>query len=214
MWMLLANAAMAADPVWGVGGHVGTKFIPGAYPLAFPPKITSYDFDEDAEGLADNVDGQPGADATTLDKVRADFAFGATGHYWLGHDWRLGMTGDLDFGTRFRDVALVITFDRSIDLERALLVVGGGLGFGDTVWRGEDEDERLHLPNYPLRAQVGTILPVSDFVGISGTLFGQMAIPGRHDYTDVGGNEQDIGGVPFTYTTLGIELGGVYGQLR
>ena len=29
------------DPVWSLGGHVGTNFLPGAYPLGFPPKINS-----------------------------------------------------------------------------------------------------------------------------------------------------------------------------
>lgn len=213
MWWM-ATAALGAEPVWGVGGHVSTWFLPGAYPLAFPPKIATYDFDQDEQDLPDDVTGDGVPDATTLERVRGDFRFGLDGYYWLGRDWRLGVTTNLGLGARFTDASLTFVFDRSVDLDRGILTFGGGLGFEETWWRGADPDERLVLPSYPLRLQVGTVLPVSDFVGIVGGLHGQMCIPSRHLYYDVAGAERDVSGVPFTYVALALELGVVYGQLR
>jgi len=211
MW-LLSTAAFAADPVWGVGGHFGTSFLPGSYPIAFPPKIATYDFDGDGE--ADDVTGDGKPDQTTLTKVGGDFGFGFDGEYWLGHSYRLGVTTNFDFGTRFSDVGATIVFDRTIGLDRATVFFGGGLGFGNTVWRGTDPDERLRLPNYPLRAEVGTVLPVNDWIGLTGTLFAQMGIPARHDFTDLAGHSEDISGIPFPYTSLGVAVGGLYGHIQ
>jgi hypothetical protein len=211
MWLLSA-AAYAADPVWGAGLHVGTAFLPGAYPIRFPPKIESYDFDK--SGQADDVNGDGTLDATTLEKVRGDFAFGFDGYYWLGGSYRLGLTTNFDFGTRYSEVGGVVTFDRTIDLDRAYLLFGGGLGFANTVWRGTDEDERLRLPNYPLRVEAGTVLPVNDWIGLTGTLFAQMGIPSRHDYVDLTGTARDVAGIPPYYTSLGVQVGGIYGRVQ
>jgi hypothetical protein len=214
MWAWFAGVAFAGDPVFGVGGHLGTYFLPGPYPFAFPPKIATYDFDKDGEGLADDVTGDGVPDATTLEAVRADVGFGADGFYWVGRDWRLGMVTNVDLGRRFTDATLLFQVDRSWDLDRGLLSFGGGLGFGYTRWIGADPDERLVLPSYPVRLQVGTVLPASDFVGIFGQLFGQMDIPSRHAYWDVTGAEREVSGIPFTYVTLGLQAGVLLGQFR
>jgi hypothetical protein len=213
-WMLVPTVAHALDPVWSVGGHVGTNFLPNAYPLGFPPKIRSYDFDEDEQGVADDVDGDGTPDATSIEKVTADVTLGIDAAYWAMGKHRLLLSANADVGGRYSEFSMLGLYNRCFDLQTLYVLAGGGFGFSSATWRGTDEDERLRLPNYPLRAEGGILLPVSDFLGLEGKLYAQMAIPARHHYTDIAGHEQDIAGVPFTYTTVGIQIGGVYGLLR
>jgi len=211
MW-LLSTAAFAADAVWGVGVHFGTAFLPGAYPITFPSKITSYDFNDN--GKPDDVNGDGKPDQTTLTRVGGDFGFGFDGEYWLGDAYRIGLNSNFDFGARYSDVDAIISFDRTIGLDRATVFFGGGIGFANTVWRGTDPDEKLRVPNYPFRAEMGTVLPVNDWIGLTGTLFLQMGVPSRHIYTDFTGTDRDISALPFGYTSLGIAIGGLYGHIQ
>ncbi len=198
------------DPVWSVGGHVGTSVLPGAYPLGFPPKISEYDFDEDDD--ADDVDGDGEPDATTLEKVRGDVLVGVEGFYWLNAGARLGVTLDLDVGSHFSQYQAIFLVDGTSDTGSLFVVYGGGAGFGQTSLTGTDPDEKLSLPNFPLRAEFGALIPATDQIGIEGRLFGQVNVPSRHAYTDIAGNEQDVGGVPFSYLLFGLQLGVAFGE--
>jgi len=215
---LLSHAAPEAgkkkdigfDPVWSLGGHLGSMILPGAYPLGFPPKINRYDFDGD--DLADDVDGDGIEDATTLEKVRGDVLFGAEGFYWLNAGARIGLTLDADLGDRFTHLQMLFLVDGTSDTGSLFVVYGGGAGFGKTAIRGEDADERLVIPNFPLRGEVGILIPATDQLGLEARLFGQMNVPSRHAYTDLAGNQQDVGGVPVSYITLGLQVGAAFGE--
>ncbi|MEQ1505408.1 MAG: hypothetical protein ABMB14_24465 [Myxococcota bacterium] len=209
--LLAVSPAHALDPKWGTGLHLGTNILPAGSPIAYPPKINTFDFDEDGE--ADDIDGDGEPDATTLDKVRGDLIIGADLYVWPTGGLRAGLTGNVDVGDRFSSVSILGILDKTVDLDAAYLLVGGGAGFSSNVWRGDDE-ERLILPAYPLRAQIGALLPINDFLAVDGRIVGQMAVPVRHRYFDPTGAERDVSGVPFTYTTLGIELGFSYGLFR
>src|SRR5687768_12461221 len=84
-------SASAMDPWWSAGGHMGTRFVPNAYPAAFPPRIDTYDFDGDGANRADDVDGDKKPDETTLQAVRGDFHAGVEAHRWVAGTARLGI---------------------------------------------------------------------------------------------------------------------------
>jgi hypothetical protein len=198
------------DPVWSVGGHLGSMILPGAYPIGFPPKINNQDFD-DVEG-ADDLDGDGVAEETTIEKVRGDFLFGADAFYWLNSAARIGLTLDVDLGTNFSHLQAIFLVDGTADTGSLFVVYGGGAGFGQTTFRGEDDDERLSIPNFPLRGEAGILIPATDQFGIEPRLFLQMNVPSRHAYTDVTGAEQDVRGVPVSYVTLGLQIGAAFGE--
>jgi hypothetical protein len=211
--LFLAAPAMALAPNWGVGPHLGTTALPAGSPIAFPPKVGDYDFDGD--GLADDADGDGVADGTTLTRARGDLLLGAAGYVWTPSGvLRGGITADLGVAARFVQGSVLLTVDRSYDLDTAYVNVGGGLGFASARWRGTDRDERLRVPSYPLRVQASVLAPISDFIAVEGKLFAQLAVPLRHRYWDVAGVEQGVAGVPFSHLALGVEFGGLYGLFR
>lgn len=217
MWLqtlLWASNAFALDSKWTVGGYVGTTFIPGSYPIALPKRIRTYDFDDDGEGLPDDVDGDALPDATTLERVRTDGLLGISGSYWVIPGSRVSLQAQVGAGRRYLDLSTIALYHKTFDFQTLYALVGGGAGFSTTTLRGEDNDERLRLPGYPLRAEGGAIIPLNDYMGVEGKLFAQLSVPARHIYRDVAGQEQEVSGVPFTYATLGLQLGFVYGQLR
>ncbi|MEQ1502509.1 MAG: hypothetical protein ABMB14_09765 [Myxococcota bacterium] len=208
--VVVPESASAIEPSWSLGAHLGTTLVPNGYPIAFPPKIRDYDFDEDGE--PDDVDGDGTPDATSLSRSYGDFLIGISGHRWVSFGGRLGLTANLDIGNRFTDVALIASYDQGIDLDTVLLLGGVGIGIASSSWRGQDTEERLRVPNYPLRLEAGVLGPINDTLAVEGLLFGQMAIPARHVYTDRSGAEVDVSGVPFTYLTLGLQVGVEFGS--
>ena len=210
----LASPALALDPQWSVGGQIGTHVLPVASPIAFPAKVQSYDFDEDAESLPDDVSGDGILDASTLQKVSADLLLAADASFWVTGGSRLVLLGDLDVGRRYRAFGLYGLYHRTIDLGAAYALLGGGAGYRNAVWYGEDSDEILKVPCYPVRVEGGLMLLVSDFLGIEAEAFLDIPIPLRHTYRDIAGQERDISGIPFSMTAVGLRVGATYGQLR
>jgi hypothetical protein len=210
VWMI--STAHAASPEFAVGGHVGTWFLPAAYPYAFPKQVVSYDFARD--GLADDVTGDGEPDRTTLTGVRGDMGFGLDAYTWLSSHVRFGVTTHAAFAPRFTDVHAVFVLGRTGRVGRAQGYLGGGVGFGKTTWTGKDDDEQLLIPSYPVRAEASLGFPFSDFAGIDLRIIGQLLVPSRHVYTDVSGGSQAVTGMPTNYATLGLQVGFLAGRLR
>jgi hypothetical protein len=170
---MLAATAMAKDPQWGAGVHLGTWAIPGQYPSSLP-KV-------DPEG-----DGTKVA-MTSVDKVRGDFLFGVEGWFWVDDAFRLGLLPGVDVGSKF--------------------------GAASSTFRGTQGEEKLVVPNYPLRANIGAMLTPTEFLAPQLRLIGQWNIPSSHRYTTVDGTELDKKQVGTgVYVNVGIELSVLYGN--
>lgn len=207
--LLLASAPAHALELeaWGVGPHIGTNILPGAYPSGFPNKIAKYDFDGD--GTADDLDGDGTPDATTLEKVRGDFEIGADAYLWVNSASRVGLLSGIDLGSRFTDVRFLLNYDYLFDAGTLYPFVGGAVGAGSSTWRGEGE-ERLRTPTYPLRAQAGVVIP-DGLLGYQARVYGQWNLPARHVYTAGDGSEQKVG--PGLYLMVGAELTVLFGDM-
>lgn len=214
MWFWIQAAALAGEPQFGVGGHVGTWFLPAAYPYAFPREVRDYDFEAAPDGAPDDVGGDGAPDHTTLSGARGDIGVGADVYTWMSRHVRFGVTTHAALAPGFTDLQAILVVDRTGKLGRAHSFVGGGIGFGTTSWRGGDPDERLRVPSYPARVEAGITFLPSDFVGIELRLIGQVLIPSNHWYTDVAGHAQSVSAPPTTYATAGLQLGLLAGRLR
>lgn len=204
--LILPAPGLAADGGWSLGAQLGTRFVPNAYPVAFPPRVDAYDFDRDGT-TGDDVDGDGIPDATTLERVRGDVLLEIDATHGVPGLGRLGVAGTLDVGRRFTEAGLLFTLERTFDFQVTTLLAGGGVGFATATWRGGDEDERLHVPSYPFRAQGGVLVPVVDRFALQGRVFAQVAVPSSHTYVDLAGHEQEVSGMPLLYSTIGLQLG-------
>jgi hypothetical protein len=202
MVWLVAASAMAKDPSWGVGGHVGTWMIPGEYPSSLP-KVDL------------NGDGSKFAMAS-IDKVRGDFLFGVEGWFWVDEQVRLGLVPGVNVGSGFTDVHAILAADYVfVDGDQLDVFAGGGVGAGSSTFRGDQGEERLVVPNYPLRAELGALFAPTDYLAPQLRVIGQWNVPSSHRYTSPSGIEldkKDVGtGV---YVNLGIELSVLYGKFH
>lgn len=213
VWLWIEATAAADEPVFGIGGHVGSWFLPAAFPYEFPKAIREYDFQESPDGQPDDVDGDGRPDRTTLTSARGDVGVGMDFYTWMDEHIRFGVTTHAALAPRFSDLQVVLVVERTGYLGRASSFIGGGIGFGTTSWQGKDEDERLRLPSYPLRADAGITFLVNESVGVELRLIGQVLIPSNHWYTDLAGNAQTITAPPTYYATAGIQLGFLVGRL-
>jgi hypothetical protein len=208
----LVSVAQAADPQFGIGGHVGTWFLPAAYPYTFPKAIRNYDFDNKDEDNADDVDGDGEPDATTLSGARADVGVGVDAYTWLSRSTRFGITSHAALAPGFQDLSALFVLDYTAPLGDAQAFIGGGIGFGSTSWQGADKDERLWVPSYPARVESGMTFLLGDTFATELRLIGQILIPSRHVYTDIAGQEQDVSAWPLTYGAVGLQLGFLFGE--
>lgn len=208
MWMLaLATAAEAKPkpakkPEWGVGGHIGTWAIPNEYPSVLP----KVDLDGDGSKVA-----MPG-----VERVRGDFLFGAEAWYWVDKPFRLGVLPGLDVGSNFTDPHLILAGDYVfVNDEQLDVFAGAGLGAGVQSFKGANGDERLTVPYYPLRADLGAMFAPTDFLAPQLRLMGQWNIPSSQRYTTTNGvalDKKDIG--TGLYFNVGIELSVLYGRFH
>jgi hypothetical protein len=206
------------QPRWGVGPYLGTSPLPTGYPIALPSRlangnVTSDTITSDNTAGGVDVEGLPGG--TTVERTHGRMSLGGTGWMWSRHaTFRAGLTANVDLGRRFLGYDVLALLERTYLFDRGhvSINVGGGLGLGSMRWRGEDPDERLVVPNYPVRGQVAMLVPTGRTFAIESTLFAQLPLPMRHHYTDFAGIEHELHGVPFSYFELGLTIGGLYGR--
>lgn len=186
-----AAPAWALDTyMWGVGPRIGTTVLPARYPSKFPDAVT------------DNEE-------STLEKVGFDFMFGAHGLFYATENHRLGLLMGLDLGKRMVDVHAIFAYDYVIPTGVVDFMFGAGIGAGHTSFRAKETDERLRVPNFPVRVQGGIL--VRDRVrAYQLSIYGQYAIPSNHFYFDENGDQIDAkGGI---YPTMGLELAVFFGD--
>ena len=184
----LSSPASAAETyMWGVGPSIGTNIIPGAYPVAFPQKIT---------------------DAGEFEKVRGDVRIGLDGIYYINHFTRVGVAGGLGFGSGYTHSELMLKYHWLQQAGALDLLVGAGAGIGSTQFRGAEE-AKLIIPNYPIRAEFAALIR-DNWRGYQLTIFGQYNIQARHLYTDAIGADVEVHGG--FYGTVGVEIAALFGD--
>lgn len=207
--LVIATAAFAAkgkgnagEPQWGVGGHVGTWAIPGQYPSVLP-KV-----DPDGDGTNEAMQ--------SIDKVRGDVILGVEGWFWVDDRVRLGLLPGLDLGTRYTDAHALLMGDVVfLDGDQLDGFGGLGLGVGTATFKGEQGDEKLVVPQYPLRAELGAMLVPTKYLAPQLRLVGQWNVPSSHRYATPGGDELDRKQVGTgLYLNLGVELSVLYGHFK
>lgn len=192
--------AQAADVyMWGVGPRIGTNFLPGAYPSAFPKKVA----EEYVDGTEDLEDPTP-----VIQKVRGDVLFGFEAQYYIDGGSRLGMVGGFDVGRRYFDAHVVAKYNRVIQSASVDFLFGGGAGFGTQRWKGEGEGS-LRVPYFPLRAEVSGMVR-ADWLAFQLTPFFQYNLQANHFFKDDTGADVDVGGG--FYATTGLEFSVMFGD--
>ena len=226
--LLLAVSAPAhADEIgsmWGVGGHIGGRVVPFAYPLAFPKAARKMD-------------------TYSLEKVRTNFNFGIDGLIYIDNSSRLFLEGNVDAGKGFSDTNVIGGYEVALTKGTIDLLAGGGIGIGGmsfkgfegggsaaltegetttTTGTGADEQtgngpggDKLRVTYFPLRAQLSALYR-QDQWALQLTLYGELGLPGRHVYTPPNGNPQDINAAAsfVNYPSIGLELSGFYGDFK
>ena len=187
--------------MWAIGPKIGTIVVPGRYPLSLPSKIENYNFIEDGPRSGDDNAEEPNRDLdangdplySSIERVKDDLQIGADGFYALDKENRIGAGVGLAFGKRFSDMHFTFNYDRVLVKEDPFNVVAGvQAGFGSMRFNGEDPDETLRIPYFPVRARVqGQFMDKTRMYALG--IFAGTAIPSNHYYTDLQGNEQEIG---------------------
>ena len=173
----------------GAGVIFGTTIFPTNYPLMFPPAVSDYG---------------------SISKVKGDFMMGGEGYYQTSSTTRYGVAGTLGFGRYYFDANLIAKYHVVKDQGSGVqLLTGGGLGIGRQRFRGYAE-EKLVLPYFPLRVEAGLIYGSGE-ISAQVTAFAQYNLPSAHNYTNFGGDEEDVGvGI---YPQIGLTLGVFYGKV-
>lgn len=191
------STAAAADVyMWGVGPRLGTNFLPGAYPAAFPSIVADARQADDPE-------------AALIEKVRTDVTFGFDSQYYINGGSRLGLIGGFGVGKRYFDAHLIGKYDVVIQSAAVDFLLGGGAGFGTQTWRGTAGDASLRLPYFPVRAEAAGMIR-ADWMAFQLTVYGQYNIQGKHWYTDETGAAVDVKGG--FYPTMGLEFSVLFGD--
>ena len=192
----VASPAQAANVyMWGVGPRIGTNFLPGAYPSAFPKIVT----DDVVDGTEDPV----------IEKVRGDFLFGVEAHYYIDGGSRIGLNAGFDVGKRFFDAHALVKYNRVIQSASVDFLFGGGAGFGTQTWKGDDNDGRLRVPYFPLRLEVSGMVR-ADWLAFQLTPYFQYNLQANHFYTDDTGADIDVKGG--FYPNVGAEFTVLFGD--
>lgn len=219
------TSAQAFDEpyVWGVGPRVGTLFIPGRSPAAFPGAIDRYDWVDEGALAGDPSSDEPERDLdptgaprfTSLSRVGADARVGLDLVLGLDPVNRAGFGVGTALGSGYNDYWFTLNYDRVLQ-EGFLDFIGGfQAGFGYMRYQGDDDDESLSVPYFPLRARVGTqLLDHKRLLGLN--LFTQLSVPSSTNYRDLDGVEQSLGSpLGFAlYTAVGIEFEIKFGRFE
>jgi hypothetical protein len=207
--MVTTDAHAIDTYMWGVGPRLGAKVLPGKYPIAFP-KITESDF-EDAKDPKDKTKLPVG-----LERVPFIMQVGADGVYYIDGVHRVGALFGVAFGKKYSDINFLgkyefVMVEGSIDV-----LAGAGIGFGSMRFGGIDE-EKLRVPYYPIRANIGLQLR-DDVRAYQLQLWGQVSIPGNQKYTTADGlREAEHVGTAIAlanYLSLGLEFTVYFGDFE
>ena len=206
--------------MWGVGGHIGGRVVPFAYPLAFPKAARKLD-------------------TYSLEKVRTNFNFGIDGLVYIDNSSRLFLEGNVDGGKGFSDTNVIGGYEVALTKGTIDILAGGGVGIGGMSFKGfenggsgalnennearhnegEEGDgpggDKLRVTYFPIRAQLSALYR-QDTWALQVTLYGELGLPGRHVYTDPDGTAQDINAAASfaNYPSLGLEIGGFWGDFK
>lgn len=194
--LLAASPAMALDPyMWGVGPRLGTNILPGQQPFVFPSVVR---------------------DETAISKVKNDVTFGAEALYYVNGRSRAGMLAGLGVGDHgYFNAHFMVNYDIVLQQGAMDFLAGGAAGVGSTTYKGVDE-ERLVVPNYPIRGQLTGLLR-DGTRGYQGRLYGQWEIPGRASLTRADGTTADLSAgqrLGALYLTFGVELSVMFGDFE
>lgn len=208
--VIWSTAAAAAEPyLWGVGPRLGTIVLPGAFPVAFPPRVNRYDMDDDGET---DLDGDGNPIETSLTRSRWEALLGGEGVYYLDETNRVGGLAGVALGDRFFDLHLIAKYDRVLVPGSIDILAGGGVGFGWMRFGGDVGEERLSLTYYPLRLHLlGQIRDGSRAYQLG--VAGQFDVPARHSYVGQKGEEIEVS-APVNYLLLQLELTVMFGDFE
>lgn len=145
--LLAAAPAFAVDAQWwGVGPTIETMAIPSSYPFSFPAAVRDTN--------------DKGEDVLLVDKVRGDVEIGARAVLYPGKTGRITALGTLGFGTsHFFQPELVLGYDAVLVKDESFqLLFGGGIGAGHETYGNADNDDKLKVNYFPLRAGLSALL--------------------------------------------------------
>ena len=210
--------------MWGVGAKLGTTVLPGRFPLAYPSKISNYNFIEEGPQAGNENADEPNRDLdengdpiySTLERVRWDGQLSFDGFYGIDRWNRIGAMAGFGAGTGYSDIYFMLHYDRVLVSESDIDVLAGGyLGFGQMGFKDpNDGPERLRVPHFPVRARLMAQLRAKTTAYGLG-IYGGTNIPSNHFYTDLNGTERDDVASPFNlflYMHAGIEFSFQYGD--
>ncbi len=161
--------------MFGFGPRLGTIVVPGGYPASFPS------FDEVNQAGEESGEKIKISEDTTIEKVRGDAVIGIEGLYWADKTNRLAATAGLGLGSGYKDAHLILKYDKMYNLDALDTFVGGGVGVGVANFSGE-LDERLRVPYYPIRGEVGAIFRQKTHA-FQALIFLNLNLPGRQTLT-------------------------------
>ena len=173
-WIPTVHAG-SSHYMYGAGPRIGTIVIPGGYPASFP---TFDELDENGDETGNKVKI---ANDTTIEKVRGDVMLGIEGLYWADKTNRLAASGGFGLGNNYKDAHLILKYAKVSNMDALDVFIGGGVGVGVGNWRGEDS-ERLRVPYYPLRLEVGALTRQKSWA-VQGLFFLNVNVPGRQTLT-------------------------------
>ncbi|RME27699.1 MAG: hypothetical protein D6798_03985, partial [Deltaproteobacteria bacterium] len=236
--VLFAPEALAIDDpyMWGVGPRVGTIVVPGKYPITFPTKVENYNFIDQGKGsgcatgeffddrgndLCDNekrdVDPDTGEPLYhTLEQVRTDVNFGGDFVFYLNKQYRVGALGYVGMGKRYLDIAVMPKVDKILLEDQIDVYAGGGIGFGFQRFSGVAGAEKLKVPYFPVRANVGALTRTPNAAFQLG-VYAQSSVPGNQSYVSRSGEVYESVGTPlalFSYLSAGIEFTTYFGDFE
>jgi hypothetical protein len=188
--MAMPTAEAGSGPyMWGVGPSLSTIAYPGRFPSWYPKDVR--------EGYG-------------FEQVKGDVGLGAKGMIYLDAKNRVGARAVFGFGDDYNSSAITGEYDRYIlGSKPAYVFAGGGVGFGQFKFSGDDTAE-LRVPTYLFRGQVTGVYRHDSFM-VDVSLFLQFVIPGYQELSDGGGEEEISGGF---YTHGGLDATIYFGDFK
>lgn len=230
------------DPyMWGVGPRIGTMVIPGKYPITFPTSVERFDFLDNGNNATCNPNsndpdhffenGDPMCENErrdvdddgipryhTLNEVRGDLNLGGDFVFYLNKGVRFGAMTQVGFGLgegkRWFDISVMPKVDKILLEDQVDIYAGGGIGFGYQKFGGTTSTEKLKIPYFPLRVELGAMAR-TDTAAFQLGIYGQSSVPGNQVYVTSDGTSHESVGTPlalFSYLSAGLEFTTYFGD--